>query len=67
MTRFSGDSPYAGRSILDLEAERAQLEYQLDATRTQPRSDAIVSIERQLDLITEEIQRAGHSGDRTSD
>lgn len=31
MTRSGGDSPFAGRSFLDLEAERAAAQYQADA------------------------------------
>jgi len=63
MTRIDDNgNPFAGRSIIDLEAERAQLEDELERTRAQPfRSLAIEPMEQRLDQLCAEISRTGHA------
>lgn len=60
------ENPFAGRSILDLEAVRAQLERRRDVLGGHPsRTDAwqqeVQAIEAQLVQVREEISLAGTS------
>ena len=56
------DSPFEGRSILDLEAERAQLEHALDcADDPAPRPD-LPRMRARLEAIRREIGALGDVG-----
>jgi hypothetical protein len=59
---MTGDDPFAGRSIIDLEAERAQLEDEIERTSAQPAwSLAMEGMRERLDELCAEITRAGQS------
>jgi hypothetical protein len=63
VTRTDDDgNPFAGRSIIDLEAERAQLEDELERTRgLAVRSLAIEPMQERLEELCAEIARTGQS------
>jgi hypothetical protein len=52
------DGPFAGRSIMDLEALRVQAEDEIDRTRaSNPDSPSILALTEHLGTITTEIAR----------
>jgi hypothetical protein len=53
------DDPFAGRSILDLEAERARLEYALEHLDRTAGRDLVSRMHTRLEQVRAEIRRGG--------
>jgi hypothetical protein len=53
------NGPNAGRTILDLEAERARLEYALEHLNHADQPDLVARMQARLEIVTDAIRQEG--------